>query len=444
MSTKTKRMLSFLLIFALVLQMLPMSAFAEGLVEAEGPALPITAHPAVTDSLYYRGGKNEYEADDVLWEIENERTETEKHFHMANGADIAVAYTYPVHYKDSDGKYQEIDNSLKVYNEDGTLSTAPVVSGLTKQVSAEGLFQPEPIEPTFEESSDAEQVPSTAPEESASADESNDLSKEDFSDMESSIAEDPAEKIAVIESETAEEAAEVFEEDVSSVQEESLPDVLDEEVSFNADLPAEESSSAEDPSETIEHVDAVDQEVPEESNSELESVIEEAPVEETPLAEAKAEPVEHEATAAELEVFDAAIKELPIDTRVYKNNAGLADISLAVSGGSDKLATISYGDYSVSLTPQHAFDTRHLAEAYDAAVRVAAVAGQPKEQAPVFEKGSFEEKIIPKSLSSAITYDSILNGSDLEYILGETSLKENIIVITLPLLSATRTPEMAG
>ena len=90
MSTKTKRMLSFLLIFALVLQMLPMSAFAEGLVEAEGPALPITAHPAVTDSLYYRGGKNEYEADDVLWEIENERTETEKHFHMANGADIAV------------------------------------------------------------------------------------------------------------------------------------------------------------------------------------------------------------------------------------------------------------------------------------------------------------------------------------------------------------------
>lgn len=450
MSTKTKRMLSFLLIFALVLQMLPMSAFAEGLVEAEGPALPITAHPAVTDSLYYRGGKNEYEADDVLWEIENERTETEKHFHMANGADIAVAYTYPVHYKDSDGKYQEIDNSLKVYNEDGTLSTAPVVSGLTKQVSAEGLFQPEPIatehaaetpdpeapsvekqvpsEPTIEDSSAAEQVPSTAPEESASADESNDLSKEDFSDMESSIAEDPAEKIAVIESETAEEAAEVFEEDVSSVQEESLPDVLDEEVSFNADLPAAESSSAEDPSETIEHVDAVDQEVPEESNSELESVIEEAPVEETPLAEAKAEPVEHEASAAELEVFDAAIKELPIDTRVYKNNAGLADISLAVSGGSDKLATISYGDYSVSLTPQHAFDTRHLAEAYDAAVRVAAVAGQPKEQAPVFEKGSFEEKIIPKSLSSAITYDSILNGSDLEYILGETSLKENIIV----------------
>ena len=66
----------------------------------------------------------------MLWEIESERTETEKHFRLVNGSNIAVAYSFPVHYQDEKGKYKEIDNRLKLYNEDGTLSTEPVKSGL--------------------------------------------------------------------------------------------------------------------------------------------------------------------------------------------------------------------------------------------------------------------------------------------------------------------------
>ena len=46
---------------------------------------------------YYRGPTDEYEADDVLWEIESERTETEKHFRLVNGSNIAVAYSLDVY-----------------------------------------------------------------------------------------------------------------------------------------------------------------------------------------------------------------------------------------------------------------------------------------------------------------------------------------------------------
>ena len=277
MSTRTKKLLSFLLVFALVLQMLPMSVFAEEVQLAEGSPIPITSHPDPADSMFCRDNKTEYKAEDVLWEIEYERTETEKHFHLANGSDIAVAYTYPVHYKTADGKYQEIDNRLKVYNEDGTLSEEPVVSGLTKNASA-------------------------------------------------------------------------------------------------------------------------------------------------------AEPFSKENESTKREDFDAALKALPIDPRVYKNTAGFADVSLAVSAGADRLATLSYGDYSVSLTPQIPFDGERAAESYKAAVSIASVAGQIKELDSSIKEGSFEEKILPKNLSSAVSYDGILNGADLEYIVNETSLKENIVV----------------
>lgn len=130
MRGRLRKLLSFVLVLVLVVQMLPVSAFAEGVILAEGSAPTLAQRPDPRDSIYYRGPTDEYEADDVLWEIESERTETEKHFRLVNGSNIAVAYSFPVHYQDEKGKYKEIDNRLKLYNEDGTLSTEPVKSGL--------------------------------------------------------------------------------------------------------------------------------------------------------------------------------------------------------------------------------------------------------------------------------------------------------------------------
>lgn len=133
MSSRLKKLLSLVLVFVLVFQMMPASAFADGL-RAEGSAPTLAERPSTLDSIYYQGVSEAYTADDVLWEIDEKRTETEKHFHMANGSDIAVSYAFPVHYMDDEGEYQEIDNSLKLYNADGTLSTAPVESGLLQDV----------------------------------------------------------------------------------------------------------------------------------------------------------------------------------------------------------------------------------------------------------------------------------------------------------------------
>ena len=112
MSSRLKKLLFLVLVFVLVFQMMPASAFADGL-RAEGSAPTLAERPSTLDSIYYQGVSEEYTADDVLWEIDEKRTETEKHFHMANGSDIAVSYAFPVHYMDDEGDYQEIDNSLK-------------------------------------------------------------------------------------------------------------------------------------------------------------------------------------------------------------------------------------------------------------------------------------------------------------------------------------------
>lgn len=103
-----KKLLSLALVLVLIFQMLPVAAFADGFAKADGSPPSDEERPRIEDDLYYAGAGRTYEADDVLWEIEEQRTETEKHFRLANGSDIAVAYAYPVHYKDSAGEYQEI------------------------------------------------------------------------------------------------------------------------------------------------------------------------------------------------------------------------------------------------------------------------------------------------------------------------------------------------
>ena len=259
MRIKIKRLLSLFLTLALLMQIFPASAFAANFGEKDSTAPKEPVRPNPMDSMYYQGSKPEYQAEDVLCELNERRTQTEKHFRLANGSDLAISYAYPVHYEDAQGEYKEIDNSLKLYNADGTLSTAAVKSGL-----------------------------------------------------------------------------------------------------------AESSTVG---------------------------------------------------------------KALAIDTRVYKNTSGIAQVRLALSGGADKLASITYDGYTVSLTPQVITSASAITSASgDAALKAAKVAGRVKAIETLYAKDSFEAKVIPQNLSSALVYEDIIAGADLEYIVAETSLKENIIV----------------
>ena len=55
-------------------------------------------------------------------EIEELREENVKHFDMGDGTYKAVTYSEPVHRKDADGKWQDIDNTLEAEKENGNTS----------------------------------------------------------------------------------------------------------------------------------------------------------------------------------------------------------------------------------------------------------------------------------------------------------------------------------
>ena len=58
----------------------------------------------------------------VVGEVNEERTETGKRFRLADGSYAAVEYGAPVHYADTDGNWQDIDNTLALQNADRAAS----------------------------------------------------------------------------------------------------------------------------------------------------------------------------------------------------------------------------------------------------------------------------------------------------------------------------------
>lgn len=420
MRGRLRKLLSFVLVLVLVVQMLPVSAFAEGVILAEGSAPTLAQRPDPRDSIYYRGPTDEYEADDVLWEIESERTETEKHFRLVNGSNIAVAYSFPVHYQDEKGKYKEIDNRLKLYNEDGTLSTEPVKSGLLEdgdlktdslkdkdskdELEAKASPSPAPtpvptpiptVEPTPVPTVEPTPEPTPAPELEL---EEPVLAEDAELPAEPEITDEP--EIAG-ESDVLDEAGPAESEDISPIE---------------SDAPVEADPEPADEEDPV--VPDVDPEPALDVPAATEPPVEEEPEEELTIDD-------------EAQVLD--MSGLPIDTRVYKNTHGLADVELALSAGSAQLASISYDGYTVSLTPRIRSGNASMRESAEAAARsIASITANVKQLESVAEKGSFQAKITPKNLSSSLTYSGILNGADLEYIVAESSLKENIIVKAKP------------
>ena len=83
MLNKSYRWLAFVLAVSVLLSCLPMSVFAL-----------------------------EISNNDVIVEDESQREESVKHFQMPDGSYTAVVYTKPVHRRDSDGVWQDIDNRM--------------------------------------------------------------------------------------------------------------------------------------------------------------------------------------------------------------------------------------------------------------------------------------------------------------------------------------------
>ena len=122
MKNKLQKLLSLLLVLAMLTQILPAAVFAteeegayaeketaasEAETTAEGTA------DALEESAAQAADASADAPAEVLFEEASLREETVKQFRMSDGSYVAVQYDTPVHYQDGDGAWQDIDNTLR-------------------------------------------------------------------------------------------------------------------------------------------------------------------------------------------------------------------------------------------------------------------------------------------------------------------------------------------
>lgn len=126
MKKRTKRILSWLLAFALLLQMAPFEALAADDVSPPVGVIPAdengnAVEPVDEDPIYAtdENGDPVYDeesgkAEDayIVGEAYDARDEFQKDYRLSDGSFIAVEYGVPVHYEE-DGEWQDIDNRLE-------------------------------------------------------------------------------------------------------------------------------------------------------------------------------------------------------------------------------------------------------------------------------------------------------------------------------------------
>ena len=98
-----KKLLSVVLVMAMLIQILPLNVLAETMLDTDDPAVS-----TLTNSFT----ESEAVPATIVGEEVSLRTETEKHFRLSDGSFLAVSYGMPVHYQDNEGSWQDIDNSL--------------------------------------------------------------------------------------------------------------------------------------------------------------------------------------------------------------------------------------------------------------------------------------------------------------------------------------------
>ena len=127
-----KQWIAVLLMLVLIVQLFPVSVFATagdegGVTDAAEEG---TAKQEETQSYSEDNSSDDdpaddlfsdpeypaktYSAEDVLFEYRDFREAAVKHFRLSDSTDIAITYSYPVHYLGSDGEYYDIDNTLSL------------------------------------------------------------------------------------------------------------------------------------------------------------------------------------------------------------------------------------------------------------------------------------------------------------------------------------------
>jgi len=130
-ATKT-RVISFILTLLLIFYTVPAAVFAEVLTDSA------EKEQEVTDSAENKV-LEEPEKHKEVFEVTELREENTKHFRLEDGTYLAASYVAPVHYKDEEGKWQDIDNRLFLLGSE--FSTTDAKIKFSKKITGnENLF----------------------------------------------------------------------------------------------------------------------------------------------------------------------------------------------------------------------------------------------------------------------------------------------------------------
>ena len=110
------KLCSMVLVLSMLLNMLPMHAFATE-KQTDDQGILTEGQNVQADNLVAETANEEMTAKDayVLGEVIEERTQYSKTFRLSNGLQMAAVYSEPVHYE-KNGQWEEIDNTLQLSN----------------------------------------------------------------------------------------------------------------------------------------------------------------------------------------------------------------------------------------------------------------------------------------------------------------------------------------
>ena len=112
--------LAYLLSILLIFYAVPANVYAE-LIETVESALDNASEETIAEEV-----EEETETKKAVFEVTDRREETVKHFRTEDGSFTAVQYGIPVHEKDENGEWQDIDNTLSESGSEYTTSNARV------------------------------------------------------------------------------------------------------------------------------------------------------------------------------------------------------------------------------------------------------------------------------------------------------------------------------
>ena len=425
--SRSTRFLSFMLVLAMLIQMMPVQSFA---ASTGSSAVDVSSgQPATT----------------VVGEVEDLREEDTKHFRMSDGSFIAVSYGMPVHYENEDGNWEDIDNTIvqnsetstyQLNREDAVVSFAnALTNGTVLTTSKDGksitmsvldttqavqMIAGEEAAELMGEEAAGTQVAETVPEETV--DETVPEETEAVTEPEETAAEtEPEETVAETEEIVPETtAASVMEESQETAAEavaeviETVTDVTEAEATEAIEIEAEAAVAAVDEMvvENTEEVSESEEAAGETAKTQAEEVEASEAAEETTTAtsseETEAPTVPEEITAPTVPEATEAVTEpeetVPETTVAESETIGEMDADAVV-------APVVSGGVT--------FDRSATAE----------IAAEMPSMLSLQESDSWNvEDIIPEKLQSSLLYENVFPDTDLLYTAFGHNIKEQIVV----------------